>query len=103
MPKDDHTRTTFIHLLNKKDITSNYARTNNLHVMWGGSVFSTYDGHDLINVVFQCMHLNRIIIGLKMFGPFKELHRKVIFLILWVQFEPLEFFYSYGGIVKVEW
>jgi hypothetical protein len=44
--------------------------------MRSGSVFNTYDGHDFINVVFQSMHLNRIIISLKMFGLFKELFRK---------------------------
>jgi len=56
---------------NKKDTIWNYARTNNLYVMWSGSVFNSDDGHDLINVVFQCKHLNKIIIGLEMFGFFR--------------------------------
>jgi hypothetical protein len=38
--------------LKKKDVTPDYARTNNLHVMWSGSVIVTRDGHDLVNVVF---------------------------------------------------
>jgi hypothetical protein len=31
---------------------------------------------DIINVVFQSKHLNRIIAGLEMFSPFKYLHQK---------------------------
>ncbi len=57
-------------------MTPDYARTNNLHVMWSGGVIDTHDGRDLVNVVFQSMHLNRIIAGLKMSGPFRELHRE---------------------------
>jgi len=56
----------------KKDATPDYARTNNLHVMWSGSVIDTCDGHDLVNVVFQSRHLNRIMAGLEMSGPFKR-------------------------------
>jgi len=44
--------------------------------MWSGSVFNTHDDHDFINVVFQCRHLNRIIIGLEMSSIFRELHQK---------------------------
>jgi hypothetical protein len=60
--------------LEKKDATPNYARTNNLHVMWNGGIINICDGHNFVNVVFQPKHLNRIIIGLEMFGPFRELH-----------------------------
>jgi hypothetical protein len=56
------------------DATPNYAKTNNLHVMWSESVIDTCDGCDFINVVFQSRHLNMIIIGLKLFSPFKYLH-----------------------------
>jgi len=38
--------------LRKKDATLDYARTNNLHVMWNGGVIDTRDSHDLVNVVF---------------------------------------------------
>jgi hypothetical protein len=38
--------------------------------MWSGGVIDTCDGCDLVNVVFQSRHLNRIIAGLEMFGPF---------------------------------
>jgi hypothetical protein len=58
----------------KKDATPDYARTNNLHVMWNGGVIDTRDGHDIINVVFQSRHLNRIMAGLEMSGPFRDLH-----------------------------
>jgi hypothetical protein len=44
--------------------------------MWSGGVIDIRDGHDLVNVVFQSKHLNRIIVGLEMFGPFKDLHRE---------------------------
>jgi len=44
--------------------------------MWSGSVIDTHDGHDLVNVVFQSRHLNRMIIGLEMSGPFRYLHYK---------------------------
>jgi hypothetical protein len=44
--------------------------------MWSEGVIDTCDGRDLINVVFQSMHLNRIIAGLEMSGPFKDLHRE---------------------------
>ncbi len=47
--------------LRKKDATPNYARTNNLHVMWSGGVINTRDGHDFVNVVFQSKHLNKMI------------------------------------------
>jgi hypothetical protein len=42
--------------------------------MWNGGVIDTCDGHDLINVVCQSRHLNKIIAGLEMFGPFRDLH-----------------------------
>ncbi len=58
----------------KRDATLDYAKTNNLHIMWNGGVINTRDGHDLVNVVFQSMHLNRIIAGLEMSGPFINLH-----------------------------
>ncbi len=41
---------------------------------WG--IINIRDGHDLVNVVFQSKHLNKIIVGLKMFGIFKKLHKK---------------------------
>jgi hypothetical protein len=72
-------RTPEQHLLiwfKKKDVILNYARTNNLHVMWNGSIIDAHDGHDLVNFVFQSMHLNRIITSLEIFGPFRDLHRK---------------------------
>jgi hypothetical protein len=62
--------------LKKKDATTDYARTNNLHVMWSGGVIDTRDGHDIVNVVFQSRHLNRIMARLEMSGPFRDLHRK---------------------------
>jgi hypothetical protein len=52
--------------LRKKDATPDYATTNNLHVMWSGGVVDTRDGHDLVNVVFQSRHLNRIMVKLEM-------------------------------------
>jgi len=60
--------------LRKKDVTLDYARTNNLHVMWSGGVIDTRDGHDLVNVIFQFRHLNRMIARLEMSGPFRDLH-----------------------------
>jgi hypothetical protein len=62
--------------LRKKDATPDYARTNNLHVTWSGGVIDTRDGHDIVNVVFQSRHLNRIMAGLEMSGPFRDLHRE---------------------------
>jgi hypothetical protein len=44
--------------------------------MWSRGVIDIRDGHDFVNVVFQSRHLNKIIIGLEMFGPFKDLHRE---------------------------
>jgi len=44
--------------------------------MWSGGVIDTCDDHDLVNVVFQSRHLNRIMAGLEMFGLFRDLHRK---------------------------
>jgi hypothetical protein len=44
--------------------------------MWNGNIIDTCDGRDLINVVFQSKHLNRIIARLKMSSPFKNLHRE---------------------------
>ncbi len=57
-------------------MTPGYAKTNNLHVMWSGGVIDTRDGHDLVNVVFQSRHLNRVMAGLEMFDPFKDLHQE---------------------------
>ncbi len=57
-------------------MTPDYARTNNLHVMWSGGVIDTHDGHDLVNVIFQSRHLNRMITRLEMSGPFRNLHRE---------------------------
>ncbi|CAK9229754.1 unnamed protein product [Sphagnum troendelagicum] len=62
--------------LRKKDATLDYARTNNLHVMWSGGVIDTRDDHDIVNVVFQSRHLNRVMAGLEMSGPFRDLHRE---------------------------
>jgi hypothetical protein len=44
--------------------------------MWSGGVIDTHDGRDLVNVVFQSRHLNKIITRLEMSGPFKDLHRE---------------------------
>jgi hypothetical protein len=44
--------------------------------MWSGGVIDTHDGCDLINVVYQLRHLNRIIVRLEMSSPFRELHRE---------------------------
>jgi len=60
--------------LRKKDATPYYARTNNLHVMWSAGVIDTRGGHDIVNVVYQSRHLNRIMAGLEMSGPFRDLH-----------------------------
>ncbi|CAM6071395.1 unnamed protein product [Sphagnum tenellum] len=62
--------------LRKKDATPDYARTNNLHVMWSGGVIDTRDDRDIVNVVFQSRHLNRVMAGLEMSGPFRDLHRE---------------------------
>jgi hypothetical protein len=42
--------------------------------MWSGGVSDIHGGRDLVNVVFQSRHLNKIIIRLEMFGFFRELH-----------------------------
>jgi hypothetical protein len=55
-------------------VTPDYVKTNNLHVMWSGGIIDSCDGRDLVNVVFQYRHLNKIIVGLEMFSPFKNLH-----------------------------
>jgi hypothetical protein len=60
--------------LRKKDVTLDYARTNNLHVMWSGGIIDIRDGHDLVNVIFQSRHLNTMIAGLEMSNPFRDLH-----------------------------
>jgi hypothetical protein len=60
--------------LKKKDVITDYVRINNLHVVWNGGIIDICDGYDLVNVVFQSRHLNRIITGLEMFHPFKNLH-----------------------------
>ncbi len=44
--------------------------------MWSGNVIDIHDGPDLINVVFQFKHLNRIIVGLEMYGLFRDLYRE---------------------------
>jgi hypothetical protein len=44
--------------------------------MWSGNVIDTRDGHDLVNVVFQSKHLNRIMTGLEMSSPFRDLHQE---------------------------
>jgi hypothetical protein len=44
--------------------------------MWSGGVIDIRDGHDLVNVVFQSRHLNKIMVRLEMSGPFRDLHRK---------------------------
>jgi hypothetical protein len=62
--------------LRKRDATPDYARTNNLHVMWSGGVIDTRDSHDLVNVVFQSRHLNKIMAGLEMSSPFRDLHQE---------------------------
>jgi hypothetical protein len=33
--------------------------------MWIGGVIDTHDGCDFVNVTFQSMHLNKIIVGLE--------------------------------------
>ncbi|CAK9195715.1 unnamed protein product [Sphagnum troendelagicum] len=38
--------------LRKRDATPDYARTNNLHVMWSGGVIDTRDDRDIVNVIF---------------------------------------------------
>ncbi len=57
-------------------MTLDYARTNNLHVTWNENIVDIHDRHELVDVIFQSIHLNRIIAGLEMFGPFRDLHRK---------------------------
>jgi hypothetical protein len=44
--------------------------------MWNEGVIDTHNDHDLVNVVFQFRHLNMIMAGLEMFGPFRNLHRE---------------------------
>jgi hypothetical protein len=54
--------------------------------MWNG-VIDICDGRDLVNVLFQFRHLKKIIAGLKMFSPFKDLHQKdkedFITIVIW--------------------
>jgi hypothetical protein len=38
--------------LKKRDVTLEYAKINNLHVMWSGSVINIHDDRDLGNVIF---------------------------------------------------
>ncbi len=61
---------------NKKDAILDYVRTNNSHVMWTGDVIDTFDDYDIVNVVFQFKHLNKIIARLEMFGPFLKVTLK---------------------------
>ncbi len=51
-----------------------YAKTNNLHVMWNGGVINIRDARDFVNVIFQSKHLNKIIVELEMSSPFRYLH-----------------------------
>jgi hypothetical protein len=44
--------------------------------MWSGGIIDTHDGHDIVNVIFQFRHLNRIIARLDMFSSFKRLTLK---------------------------
>jgi hypothetical protein len=44
--------------------------------MWSGGIIDTRDGHDIVNVIFQSRHLNRVMAGLEMSGPFRYLHRE---------------------------
>jgi hypothetical protein len=44
--------------------------------MWSGGIIDTRDGHDLVNVVFQSKHLNRIMAGLEMSDPFRDFPRE---------------------------
>jgi hypothetical protein len=44
--------------------------------MWSGGIIDTRDGHDLLNVVFQSRHLNKIIARLKMSSLFTYLRRE---------------------------
>jgi len=44
--------------------------------MWSGGLINTRDGHDLVNVVFQSRHLNKIMARLEMSSLFRNLHRK---------------------------
>ncbi len=44
--------------------------------MWSGGIIDIHDGHDLVNVIFQSRHLNRIMARLEMSGPFRDLHRE---------------------------
>jgi len=44
--------------------------------MWSEGVIDTCDGRDFVNVVFQSRHLNRIIAGLEMSCPFRDLHQE---------------------------
>jgi len=44
--------------------------------MWNGGVIDIRDGHDLVNVLFQSRYLNRMITGLEMSSPFRDLHRE---------------------------
>jgi hypothetical protein len=57
-------------------MTPDYARTNNLHVMWSGGIINARGGQDLVNVVFQSRHLNRIIAGFEMSSPLRDLHQE---------------------------
>jgi hypothetical protein len=51
MPNGDHTEIIVV-WFNKLDITLNYVKTNNLHVMWSANVIDAFDDYDIINVVF---------------------------------------------------
>jgi hypothetical protein len=44
--------------------------------MWNGNIIEICDGRDLVNVIFQSRHLNKIIVGLEMFSPFRDLHQE---------------------------
>jgi hypothetical protein len=71
--------------------------------MWSGSVFNIRDGHDIMNVVFQCKHLNRIIISLQMSGFLKELHWKYEDNFIMSAIQTIGMFLFNGETMKVEW
>jgi hypothetical protein len=44
--------------------------------MWNGNIIDTRHYCDLVNVVFQFKHLNKIIVGLEMSNLFRDLHQE---------------------------
>jgi hypothetical protein len=57
--------------------------------MWSGGVIDIRDGRDLVNVVFQSRHLNKIIVRLEMSSLFKNFHSEDRENLLEVHFGPL--------------